>query len=165
MTTQITTTEGGPLLAEAKVATTERTTQRAAGRRIFARHFAEMILVMLAGMGLLEGLAALAFAAVGSALSDQSGVLRVALMGLSMTVPMVLWMNYRGHAASRNAEMAAAMLLPSALASALLAAGAVGLGAAFAVQHAVMVPAMLGVMLWRYDEYARPHANDREERR
>lgn len=26
------------------------------------------------------------------------------------------------------------------------------------VQHAVMVPAMLGVMLWRYDEYATPHA-------
>ena len=37
-------------------------------------------------------------------------------------------------------------------------ADVVGMGAALAVQHAVMVPAMLGVMLWRYDEYARPHA-------
>jgi hypothetical protein len=28
-------------------------------------------------------------------------------------------------------------------------------GAALGVQHAVMVPAMLGVMLWRYGHYSR----------
>lgn len=78
-------------------------------------------------------------------------------MGLSMTVPMVLWMRYRGHSLRRNAEMAGSMLVPSLLAAALLGAGAFGLGVAFAVQHAVMVPAMLGVMLWHYSEYASPH--------
>ena len=26
-----------------------------------------------------------------------------------------------------------------------------------AIQHAIMLPAMLGVMLWRYDEYAHVH--------
>lgn len=30
-----------------------------AGKRVFARHFAEMVVVMLLGMGVLEGLAAL----------------------------------------------------------------------------------------------------------
>jgi hypothetical protein len=43
-------------------------------------------------------------------------------------------------------------------AAALAFAGALGTGAALGVQHAVMVPAMLGVMLWRYEESARPHA-------
>ena len=127
-------------------------------KRAFARHFAEMVVVMLAGMGVLEGLAALAFAAAGSSLSDQPGAVRVLLMGVSMTVPMVAWMRVRGHSARRNLEMAASMVAPTLVAAALTAAGVLGVGAALAVQHAVMVPAMLGVMVWRYDEYARPHA-------
>jgi flagellar biosynthetic protein FliP len=130
-------------------------------KRAFARHFAEMIVVMLLGMGVLEGLAAVAFAVAGSSLTDQPGALRVTLMGLSMTVPMVFWMRHRGHAAGRNVEMAASMLVPSAIAAALAAASVLSAGAALAVQHAVMVPAMLGVMLWHYEEYARPHAAPR----
>jgi hypothetical protein len=129
-----------------------------ASRRAFARHFLEMVVAMLLGMGVLEGVAALAFAAAGSGLTDQPGAFRVMLMGLNMTVPMVMWMRYRGHSASRNGEMAASMLVPSGVAAALAAAGVLGVGAALLVQHAVMIPAMLAVMLWRYDEYARPHA-------
>lgn len=113
---------------------------------------------MLLGMGVLEGLALLAFAAAGSSLADQPGAFRVMLMGQNMTVPMVLWMRHRGHSAGRNVEVAASMLVPSGVAAALAAAGVLGVGAALAVQHAVMVSAMLAVMLWRYDEYARPHA-------
>jgi flagellar biosynthetic protein FliP len=130
-------------------------------KRAFARHFAEMIVVMLLGMGVLEGLAAVAFAVAGSSLTDQPGALRVTLMGLSMTVPMVFWMRHRGHAAGRNVEMAASMLAPSAIAAALAAASVLSVWAALAVQHAVMVPAMLGVMVWHYEEYARPHAAPR----
>ncbi len=111
-------------------------------------------MAMLLGMGVLEGLAALAFSAAGSSLTDQPGAFRVMLMGFSMTIPMVFWMSYRGHSARRNAEMTASMLVPSILAATLVSASAFGVGAAFAVQHAVMVPAMLGVMLWRYSEYA-----------
>jgi hypothetical protein len=36
-------------------------------------------------------------------------------------------------------------------------AGALGTAAGLAVQHSVMVPAMLGVMLWRYEHYSQPH--------
>jgi hypothetical protein len=78
-------------------------------------------------------------------------------MGVYMTLPMVAWMAYRGHAAARNVEMAMSMIAPSAAAAALAFGGALSTGAALAVQHAVMVPAMLAVMLWRYAEYARPH--------
>jgi hypothetical protein len=79
------------------------------------------------------------------------------LMGFTMTVPMVLWMRHRGHDALRNAEMAASMLVPTVIAAVLAWAGALGAAAALGVQHVVMIPAMLGVMLWRYDHYARPH--------
>jgi hypothetical protein len=127
-------------------------------KRAFARHFGEMVLAMLAGMVVLGGLAELAFAVSGGSLSDQSGGLQVMLMGVNMTVPMVLWMSYRGHAAARNVEMAMSMIVPTVAAAALAWAGALGSAAALGVQHAVMIPAMLGVMLWRYEDYSHPHS-------
>jgi uncharacterized membrane protein YhaH (DUF805 family) len=127
-------------------------------KRAFVRHFGEMVLAMVLGMVVLGGLAELLFAAASSSLADQSGSTQVMLMGLNMTVPMVLWMSYRGHAAARNAEMALSMIVPSVAAAALAWAGALESGAALGVQHAVMIPAMLGVMLWRYQDYSHPHA-------
>ena len=129
-----------------------------AGKRTFARHFGEMLIAMFLGMGVFGGLVALGFAVAGGSSSDLPGGVRVMLMGIYMTVPMVLWMRYRGHAATRNAEMAMSMMVPTVIAAALAFAGALGTGAALGVQHSVMVPAMLAVMLWRYDHYARPHA-------
>jgi hypothetical protein len=127
---------------------------RSASRRAFARHFGEMLVAMFLGMGVLGGLAALGFAAAGGSSSDLPGGLRVMLMGIYMTVPMVLWMRYRGHPAARNAEMALSMMVPTVAAAALAFAGMLGTGAALGIQHAVMVPAMLGVMLWRYADYS-----------
>jgi hypothetical protein len=123
-------------------------------KRAFARHFAEMVLAMFVGMGVLGGFAAVAFDLAGSSVTDQSGGFRVMLMGFNMTVPMVFWMRYRGHDVARNAEMAASMIVPSAVAAALAWGGTLEAGAALGVQHAVMVPAMLGVMLWRYGHYS-----------
>jgi hypothetical protein len=127
-------------------------------KRAFARHFGEMVLAMLLGMLVLGGLAELVFALYGSSLSDQPGGTQVMLMGFNMTVPMVLWMSYRGHAAARNVEMAMSMIVPSVAAAALAWTGALGSGAALGIQHAVMIPAMLGVMLWRYQDYSHSHA-------
>jgi uncharacterized membrane protein YhaH (DUF805 family) len=127
-------------------------------RRAFARHFGEMVLAMLLGMVLLGGLAELLFAAFGSSLSDQSGGAEVMLMGLNMTVPMVIWMSYRGHAVARNAEMAMSMIVPSVAAAVLAWAGVLESAAALGVQHAIMIPAMLAVMLWRYEEYSHAHS-------
>ena len=131
---------------------------RGASKRAFVRHFGEIVLAMFLGMLVLGGVAELLFVAAGSSLSDQSGGAQVMLMGFNMTVPMVLWMSYRGHAAARNVEMALSMIVPSVAAAALAWAGALESGAALGVQHAVMIPAMLGVMLWRYQEYSHPHA-------
>ena len=56
-------------------------------------------------------------------------------------------MSYRGHSRARNAEMAASMIVPTLAAAALAALGVLSSAAALGVQHAVMIPAMLGVML------------------
>ena len=130
---------------------------RSRSKRAFARHFAEMFIAMLLGMLVLGGLGQFAFALFGSSLSNQSGGLRVMLMGVYMTVPMVTWMGFRGHATARTVEMAMAMMVPSAAAAALAWAGVLQAGAALGIQHAVMIPAMLAVMLWRYDHYSQPH--------
>ena len=128
------------------------------GKYRFLRHFGEMLLVMFAGMALLGGLGQVVFAAVGSSVADMSGSARVLLMGFDMTVPMVAWMSFRGHDRRRTAEMAASMVFPSLVAAALASAGVLGAHGALGLQHAVMIPAMLGVMLWRYDHYAHAHA-------
>ncbi len=142
-------------------ATTLKTGTRAGGRlhnkRAFVRHFGEMLLAMFLGMVVLGGVAELAFAAAGSSFSDAPAASQVLLMGFNMTVPMVAWMSHRGHAGARNAEMAGPMIVPTVLAAALAATGVLGAGAALGAQHAVMIPAMLGVMLWRYEHYSGAH--------
>ena len=130
----------------------------AGSKRAFARHFGEMVLAMLLGMLVLGGVAELAFAAAGSGLSDQSGGAQVMVMAFNMTVPMVVWMSYRGHAKARNAEMAMSMIVPSVAAAVLAWGGVLESAAALGVQHAVMIPAMLGVMLWRYEDYSHAHS-------
>jgi len=127
--------------------------------RKFLGHFGEMLLVMLLGMGVLSGVAHLAVAAAGGSIGDAPGGFQVLLMGFNMTVPMVAWMSYRGHPRARNMEMAGAMIVPTLAAAALAAAAVLSTGAALGVQHAAMIPAMLGVMLWRYEHYSQAHAH------
>lgn len=79
-------------------------------------------------------------------------------MGVTMTVPMVAWMRYRGHGWAPSKEMAASMLLPTAGVIALLGAGLVeDIGALLTIEHMVMLPSMLVAMLLRRDEYSGGH--------
>ena len=70
-------------------------------------------------------------------------------MAFNMTVPMVLWMRYRGHSRERGGEMAAAMNLPVLPLLMLYSLGAIPAPAVLGLQMVLMVPAMLGVMLYR----------------
>jgi hypothetical protein len=118
----------------------------------FIRHYLEMVIAMLLGMAVLgiPGFMALEAAGVDT---GAAGVLLWG-MAVSMTVPMVAWMRHRGHGWLSCWEMAAAMIVPTIGALALLEAGALGdAHAAMGIQHVVMFPAMLGVMLLRRDEY------------
>ena len=123
-------------------------------RRAFALHFGEMLLAMVAGMVVLGGVVAAGLAVAGTSLSAGPAWVSAAVMGFSMTVPMVWWMDRRGHDVRMNAEMAGSMIVPTILAIALSLAGAIAEDSVLLIQHVVMVPAMLGVMLWRYEHYA-----------
>ena len=114
--------------------------------RSFLRHYAEMVAAMLLGMATL-GMGA------DMALGLGEGSPALVNMGLSMTIPMVAWMRFRGHGWAPCAEMAAAMLLPTAIAIAAFEAGA-DYGAVMLFEHVVMFAAMFAVMLLRPEEYS-----------
>ena len=123
----------------------------------FVRHYLEMVAAMLAGMAAL-GVSQLVVEVPGG-----TGV-ELVEMAVWMTVPMVAWMRYRGHAWRPCAEMTLAMLLPTAGALTLLCGGVVtDADTLVMLDHSVMFPAMFVAMLLRRDEYtahdhgAEPH--------
>ena len=131
---------------------------RPAGR--FARHYAEMVATMFAGMIALGLPAGIALSGLGIELADDAPAALLLGMGITMTVPMVAWMRYRGHGWAASNEMAASMMIPSVAVVGLLAAGVVvETGTLLAIQHVVMFPAMLAVMFLRLDEYTHAHAH------
>jgi hypothetical protein len=76
------------------------------------------------------------------------------VMALTMTVPMVAWMRYRGHAWRPNLEMAASMLIPTFAVMGVLSAG-IGTSASLMIpEHAGMLTCMLVAMLLRREEYS-----------
>jgi hypothetical protein len=118
----------------------------------FIRHYLEMVAAMLLGMVVLGVPSAMLLELAGVD-TEAAGVLLIG-MATTMTVPMVAWMRHRGHGWLPCWEMSAAMYVPTFAALALLEAGALGdAHAAMGIQHVVMFPAMLGVMLLRRDEY------------
>jgi hypothetical protein len=124
-----------------------------ASTRHFARHYVEMLLAMLLGMGILTPPLGMALRALGTSLHD-SDVLMLSTMAVTMTVPMVAWMRYRGHGWQPCLDMTAAMALPALGALGLLWGGLVeDLGVLLVVEHVAMVAAMLAAMLLRRDEY------------
>jgi hypothetical protein len=84
--------------------------------------------------------------------------LLLGVMAITMTVPMVAWMRYRGHGWRPSAEMSAAMLVPTAGAIALLGASVVeDLDALMLGEHVAMLLGMLVAMLLRPAEYSGRH--------
>jgi hypothetical protein len=141
---------------------------RSGPRRRFVRHLLEMILVMMLGMCVLgAGFGELHVLLFGSGSAgvwrDHVGLAAFA-MAFNMTVPMVLWMRYRGHSWERGGEMAAAMNLPVLPALVLYGAGVIPAGGVLGMQMMLMIPAMLGAMLYRKEEYSRPHTARRHRK-
>lgn len=122
----------------------------------FLRHYAEMVAAMLAGMVVLGVPAEAGLRALGSssaALQDDAPWAGLLGMATMMTIPMVALMRWRGHGWRPCWEMAASMYLPTIAAVALVETGALAYMSAMMLEHAVMLPAMLGVMLLRPEEY------------
>ena len=142
---------------------------QARGTGLFIRHFIEMIVVMMLGMCVLGGaFAALHNVLFGSGYADawrDHVTLAAFAMAFNMTVPMVLWMRYRGHSWQRGGEMAAAMNLPLLPLLALNWFDAIPARGVLGLQMMLMIPAMAGVMLYRKQEYSAPHSVHRHHGR
>jgi hypothetical protein len=145
-------------------ATTSTTELRRATRAPlhFARHYVEMLVAMFLGMAVLgtPALMALGVAGVTSAeLQNDAPALMLFGMGVTMTVPMVGWMRYRGHGWAPSAEMAASMFIPTFGVMALLWIALVTeYGTLMGIEHAAMLPSMLIAMLLRREEYSHSHS-------
>jgi hypothetical protein len=126
--------------------------------RRFVRHYAEMVVAMFAGMGLLIPLLIGVLAVFGLGMHD-SDTLMLGSMAVAMTVPMVAWMRFRGHAWAPCADMAAAMLVPTFGILLLLWSSTVeDVGTLMVAEHVVMLPSMLAAMLLRREVYTGAHA-------
>ena len=137
-------------------------------KRRFALHFFEMLGVMTLGM-LVLGVAfrQLHILIVGSAFAaawNDHVLLAAFAMAFNMTVPMVLWMRYRGHRWERGGEMAVAMNLPLLPTLVLYWLGAIPSEGVLGLQMMLMIPAMLGAMLYRKEEYSARHTAHRHDR-
>jgi hypothetical protein len=126
--------------------------------RHFIRHYVEMVVAMFAGMGVLGLPAGWALSAIGtswSALHHDAPAAMLLLMAVTMTVPMVGWMRYRGHGWQANAEMSASMFLPTFAVVGLLWSGLIAdIGALLVIEHVAMLLSMFGAMLLRREEYS-----------
>jgi hypothetical protein len=85
-------------------------------------------------------------------------------MTFNMTLPMVLWMHHRGHSWQRGGEMAGAMVLLALVLLGLFWVGVISAHVALPLEMALMIPAMIGAMAFRFQEYAR-HPHDKAHRR
>jgi hypothetical protein len=132
--------------------------------RRFVLHYVEMVAVMFIGMFALSKPADWLFGALGASTSSEHPVMMLLSMGITMTVPMVAWMRYRGHAWRPTNEMAASMIIPTLAAMALVGAGAMTGGAAMVVEHIAMLAGMLIAMLVRRDEYSTAHSHHGAQR-
>ena len=128
--------------------------------RSFARHYVEMVVVMLVGMAVLAIPAQWATDALWPGVDGDDTTLMLGRMAVTMTLPMIAWMRWRGHGWRPSAEMAAAMIVPAIGVIALLEAGvAEDAGLLMLLEHVVMFVAMFAVMAARPDEYSHPHGH------
>jgi hypothetical protein len=129
--------------------------------RHFARHYAEMVVVMFAGMivlGIPAGLILGSFGSGWEELRESAPAAMLGLMAVTMTVPMSAWMYRMGHGWRPNAEMAASMIVPTLGVIGLLAAGLIAdIGTLLIVEHVAMLAGMFVVMALRPEEYSGHH--------
>jgi hypothetical protein len=119
-----------------------------------ARHFVlnlgEMFLAMMIGMAAFDavfnGILAVAGTSYPTLVDDASAAVALILM-FNMTVPMLLWMRVRGHAATEVSEMGVAMVLVGATTVFLLWLSVINSAAICGVECGLMLPAMVAAML------------------
>ena len=131
------------------------TAQRRSPWRAWSFHLAEMMIAMFAGMAVLGVAVESVLTLLGASLSDAPAAVMASVMAFNMTAPMAWWMRYRGHSARHNIEMAGVDDRPDRARDRAAAGSArVPADSVLLIQHFVMIPAMIGVMLARFEHYA-----------
>lgn len=123
----------------------------------FLKHLGEMTVAMMLGMAVLGIPSELAFDAAGidyDRIELEWPTVPALVMAFNMSAPMVWWMRRRGHSWSYTLEMAAAMFIPVLVLTPLLWLRFISGDGLSAIQHALMIPSMLVVMLRRRRELA-----------
>ena len=132
--------------------------------RRFLWHYVEMIIAMGVGMLVLGMARAGLLGLIDADLSSEAQPeLTALLMAFDMSVGMVVWMRYRGHAWPSTLEMVAAMFTPVVLLAPLTLAGLMSGHALMMAMHIAMLPLRLAVMLRRRAEYSQGHQHHAPE--
>lgn len=116
-------------------------------RRTFVRHYLEMLAAMLVGMLVLGPLWHPLFGLLGQQHLVHRPSTHLMLMATSMSIAMAAWMRHRRHGWLSIGQMCAAMYLPFVVLLGPLWAGWLSAGAASAIGHVLMLPAMAVVLL------------------
>ncbi|GAA0937690.1 hypothetical protein [Actinocorallia libanotica] len=124
--------------------------------RHFFRHYLEMIAAMLVGMAFFGALIRGVLALAGLEFPADLPELTLLEMSFTMTVGMTLWMIYRGHGRPATLEMAASMVVPALVLLPFLWLDTLTGDMAMLLEHVLMLPLMLLVMLRRREEYGAP---------
>jgi flagellar biosynthetic protein FliP len=114
--------------------------------RTFVRHFIEMVVAMIVGMMVFGGAVSL----VGLGDPDYAP-LEALLMATYMSAGIAPWMLYRGHTVARVLEMIFAMFAAFVVLLIPFWAGFASDSFVLTGGHVLMLPFMLGVMLYRRD--------------
>lgn len=118
-----------------------------------ARHYVEMLVTMVIGMTALDPVWHFGLRLVGASHALDRSTVMALVMATDMSLGMGAWMWYRGHSWRSIAEMSAVMYLPFAVFLPAVWGGAMSGAAMLGAGHLLMLPSMLGLMLWRRDEY------------
>lgn len=124
------------------------------------RHYVEMVLAMLAGMGILGGLWMLVWPGI-----HDRPVIHTLEMAANMTIGMAVWMAVRGHPRRMIVEMSVAMVAPFLVLLVPLATGGITADTLMAAGHVLMLFTMLAAMLLRRQDYMHHHGRPLRARR
>ncbi|MGH3712963.1 MAG: hypothetical protein ACRDT4_05805 [Micromonosporaceae bacterium] len=123
--------------------------------RGFVWHYLQMLIAMMVGMMVLAMPARWLLGALGASAAFDSPVWDALIMATNMTIGMSLWMWFRKHTLVSIVEMGAAMYVSFAVLFPPYWMGSLPGEAIMGIGHLLMLPAMLGAMLWRRHEHLR----------
>jgi flagellar biosynthetic protein FliP len=112
-----------------------------------------MLITMVIGMIALHPVWHFGLQVVGASRALDHATVMALVMATDMSLGMGVWMRYRGHGWGPVAEMSAVMYVPFVPFLPAVWGGVMSGAAMLDAGHLLMLPAMLGLMVWRREQY------------